>query len=315
MPLAGQRPDARMAAHVRWAERYARQRNMPKALAHFGRALEFGNTGSGYKVAIKVYVDRAEVEANKRSHDKPFLFHAANDIRDVDSGKILKELQCKLELELLKSVSSRERPVVRIEIYDSGDVDTAHGGHRGESGVYIEVLPSGRELSTIEEEEIKSAIRRIVPNEIPGVSGGDIRSIDALRKRESTITITLRDRDYAKGADDFLWKRNVSGVLDRYIQARCGICARVELWNNGTYHPNAKRPRHIVSKPIRMEVLVKAGTTDEQKNELEEKLMSCMPGIRSILGSIYVVGPEEDDKIEISIPSEQGEETGSHPTQ
>ncbi len=43
--------------------------------------------------------------------------------------------------------------------------------------------------------------------------------------------------------------------------------------------------------------------------------MSCMPGIRSLLGSIYVVGAEEDDKIDISIPSELGEdETGSPPT-
>ncbi len=84
----------------------------------------------------------------------------------------------------------------------------------------------------------------------------------------------------------------------------------------GTYDPKAKRPRYIVSKPIRMEVLVKAGATDEQKDELEDKLMSCMPGIRSILGSIYVVGAEEDDKIEISIPSEPGEdEAGPPPTQ
>ena len=294
---------------MRWAERYARQRNMPKALAHFGRALEFGNTGAGYKVAIKVYVDRAEVEANKRSRDKPFLFHATNGIRDVDSGKIIKDLRSTLERELHKSVRSRERPDVRLEIYESGDVATAHGGHLDESGVYIDVLPSGRELSTSEEEEIKSAIRRIVPSEIPGVSEGDIRSIDALRKRESTITIILRDREYAEGVDDFLWKRNVSGVLDRYIQAQCGIGALVELANNRTYDPKAKRHRYIESKskPIRIEVLVEAGTTDEQKDELEDNLTICMPGIRRILGSIYVVGAEEDDKIEISISSELGE--------
>jgi hypothetical protein len=107
-----------------------------------------------------------------------------------------------------------------------------------------------------------------------------------------------------------------SGVLDRYIQARCGICARVELSNVGTYDPKYLGRFAFVSKPIRMEVLVKAGTTDEQKDELEDKLMSCMPGIRRILGSIYVVGRRRMIRSKYQSQVSRGEdEAGPPPTQ
>jgi len=46
MVVAGERADDRREAHSRWAERYAKAGKVRKALAHFGRALDFG-TGSG----------------------------------------------------------------------------------------------------------------------------------------------------------------------------------------------------------------------------------------------------------------------------
>jgi hypothetical protein len=42
MVIAGERADDRREAHSRWAERYAKAGKVRKALAHFGRALDFG---------------------------------------------------------------------------------------------------------------------------------------------------------------------------------------------------------------------------------------------------------------------------------
>ena len=46
MVVAGERGEDRGVAHYRWAERYAKAGKVRKALAHFGRALDFG-AGSG----------------------------------------------------------------------------------------------------------------------------------------------------------------------------------------------------------------------------------------------------------------------------
>jgi hypothetical protein len=322
MPLAGQRPDARMEAHVRWAERYARQRNMPKALAHFGRALDFGNTGKSYSVAIRVYVDRAEVEANNRSYDttngkvkKPFLFHATDGIEDEESTKFLDLLVEKLESELTKAVRCREGPTVRLEIYESGEMDkTAEpfDGHRGaERGVYIEMCPWHTEFAYSEEEEISNAIKRIVPKEMEGVFESDIRSIAAGRVREFKLIIRIIDRVFAEGADSFIWKRCVSGVLNRYIEEQCGLRALVRV-SKGRSRKRAL-PGSKFSKQIMIQVFVDDETTDEQMAELYEKIDYCLPGIRSILSRIYVVGPEADDKMDVtfaSLPGKALDETG-----
>jgi hypothetical protein len=42
MVVAGERGEDRGVAHYRWAERYAKAGKVRKALAHFGRALDFG---------------------------------------------------------------------------------------------------------------------------------------------------------------------------------------------------------------------------------------------------------------------------------
>ena len=41
MPLAGSNPHARASAHLRWAERYHREGKAAKAMAHFGRGLDY----------------------------------------------------------------------------------------------------------------------------------------------------------------------------------------------------------------------------------------------------------------------------------
>jgi hypothetical protein len=43
MPLVGSNPDASSRAHARYAGRYARSGHMPKAAAHFGRALKYAS--------------------------------------------------------------------------------------------------------------------------------------------------------------------------------------------------------------------------------------------------------------------------------
>lgn len=296
---------------MRWAERYARQRNTHKAIAHFGRALEFGTTGPGYSVVIKVYADKAEVEANKSSYNetgqaaKPFLDRATDDISDATSTEFIAVLQKKLESELLTSVRSRERPTVRIDIYESSEVGTAlvEGLRGAERGVYIEMRPSGKEFDHSEEEEIKKAIRLIVPKEMAGVSESDIRSIDALREPKIKLNIILEKREFAEGADSFIWKRSVPGLLSRYIEEQCGICALVSVTKT------RKRARDGSSAstlhvPIRIEGLQvvenESEMTDEQAEELEGRFALCLPGIRRILGRIYEVGSEQDDKIAVS---------------
>ncbi len=52
MPLVGSNPDARSRAHARYAGRYARSGDMPKAAAHFGRALKYAS-GFGVKEGTK----------------------------------------------------------------------------------------------------------------------------------------------------------------------------------------------------------------------------------------------------------------------
>ena len=46
MPVAGNRAEDRAKAHARWAERYSRAGNVDRAVAHFGRAVEY-NRRSG----------------------------------------------------------------------------------------------------------------------------------------------------------------------------------------------------------------------------------------------------------------------------
>ena len=41
MPVAGNRAEDRAKAHARWAERYSRTGNVDRAVAHFGRAIEY----------------------------------------------------------------------------------------------------------------------------------------------------------------------------------------------------------------------------------------------------------------------------------
>ena len=302
-----------MRAHARWAERYARQRNTHKAIAHFGRALEFGTAGPGYSVAIKVYADKAEVAANKNSYNetgqatKPFLARATDDISDDTSTEFIETLQRKLALQLFASVSSREMPTVRIEIYESSESEVGTSIVEGllgaERGVYIEMRPSVKEFDSSEKEEIKKAIRVIVPKEMAGVSESDIRPIDALREPKIELFITLEDRAFAEGADSFIWKRSVAGLLRRYIE-QCGIYALVRVTKTNT----RKRKRPLggssaskLGPPIRIEArpVVENDMTDERA-ELEGKFAICLPGIRRILGRIYEVGSEQEDKIAVS---------------
>lgn len=46
MPIVGFGSADRASAHMRWAERYVRQNDFPKAIAHFGRALEYERRAS-----------------------------------------------------------------------------------------------------------------------------------------------------------------------------------------------------------------------------------------------------------------------------
>jgi len=302
---------------------------MPKALAHFGRALEFGNVGRSYSVAIRVYVDRAEVEAIKASRrsydtatrkvDKPFLFHATNDIGDEMSKKAFNDLVEKLESELAKAVLSRKGPTVRLEIYESGEMNEKakpFDGYRGEdSGVYIELCPWGTEFTPDEEEEIKDAIKRIVPNEMVGVKAGDIRSIDAVRVREIKLLIHIVNREFAEGVDGLIWKRCVSGVLNRYIEGHCGLRALVRI-SKGQDMNALKRKRTPAGSeldPIRIQGLfADDGMTDEQadglRDKLDDELSACLPGIRRILSRIYMMGTEDEDKIEVEWGSATGNE-------
>jgi hypothetical protein len=47
MGVAGQRAEDRGLAHYKWAERYTKRGQIDKALAHFGRALDFGGVVFG----------------------------------------------------------------------------------------------------------------------------------------------------------------------------------------------------------------------------------------------------------------------------
>ena len=116
MPLAGASDVARREAHVRWAARYARQKNIPKALAHFGRAMEFGTTGPVY-ITIAIYIPRAEADmarASYRSQDSvdvpPLLKQAMSPLQDDGSDKSINTTEKNIARELLKRRVREQHP-------------------------------------------------------------------------------------------------------------------------------------------------------------------------------------------------------------
>jgi hypothetical protein len=70
MPLAGREASRRVAAHIRWADRYHTEGNASKAAAHFGRAVHYARVGFGpadndaasFVMPTTVEVDHAEFD-------------------------------------------------------------------------------------------------------------------------------------------------------------------------------------------------------------------------------------------------------------
>ena len=54
MPLSGDDATARSIAHMRYAERYARHKKVPKSIAHFGRAMHYGTEPPVYNIRIEI---------------------------------------------------------------------------------------------------------------------------------------------------------------------------------------------------------------------------------------------------------------------
>lgn len=65
MPLAGTDRASRSRAHVKWAERHARAGDVPKALAHFGRALDYSARAQCQAPAFGM--DKMDMDTGKRT--------------------------------------------------------------------------------------------------------------------------------------------------------------------------------------------------------------------------------------------------------
>ena len=57
MPIVGFGSADRASAHMRWAERYVRHNNVPKATAHLGRALEYERRACSLQSHTKWFLD------------------------------------------------------------------------------------------------------------------------------------------------------------------------------------------------------------------------------------------------------------------
>jgi hypothetical protein len=73
MPIVGFGSADRASAHMRWAARYARNNNIPKAAAHFGRALDYerrASFGAGEETEQDILQIRKEAQTVSEETDK-----------------------------------------------------------------------------------------------------------------------------------------------------------------------------------------------------------------------------------------------------
>ena len=127
MVVAGERAEERGAAHYRWAERYTKAGKVRKALAHFGRALDFG-AGSG------VFADDSDSCQPAFDHVKE-AFDAAKD-RSGRVGGILADIGFR---------KSRGKSFLIMSVRSDGGLFTA-GSEKTEEAEITEVQnPAGLE--------------------------------------------------------------------------------------------------------------------------------------------------------------------------
>ena len=75
MPLVGRGAEARSSAHVKWAERYAREGKVHRAISHFGCALEYSGFGSEEELR-KLLKDGESVRAAAAAKSSYTLKHS-----------------------------------------------------------------------------------------------------------------------------------------------------------------------------------------------------------------------------------------------
>lgn len=308
MPIAGSNPISRRDAHVRWAERYARQNNMRKAIAHFGRALEFGN--DGHHITVAIYISRATASAARRAwYEKdgganPLLMSAMRPPSDRDSKQMIKDVRNDVAQKLQKSGVVSTLPTVSIEFYEAAEDRADRGDSEDQSGssaievrapgVYLEVRPShGSVVTASELDLIKNGIMTILPTLGAGVGEHDVRSIRNLPAHEYTMLITLLWT--GENVDGAVWQSNVSGKIQQYLEKN-GLNVRVLPIDK------IRKRKSTENYPV-MQIHVRRADhmeiPDEKADELSQKIESLLDGIKRLLRFVVVV---LEGEIEIQFP-------------
>ena len=88
--------------------RYVRQKNIPKALAHFGRAMEFGTTGPVY-ITIAIYIPRVEADMARASYRSQGSVDVP-PLQDDGSDKSINTTEKNIARELLKRRVREQHP-------------------------------------------------------------------------------------------------------------------------------------------------------------------------------------------------------------
>ena len=273
MPIVGSDPRARMYAHVRCAGRYAKEKRLDKALAHFGRALEYGaGTAEAEEqdyschIYARIYVNASDKE------DTPLelqgFLSRINNSDKKDAEPLVKRKASEYALMFFQNGHTRLTPTLKLEFYDATE--------KYERGAYVDVCKSDGSAIDESTEACKSlvtGIKDIVPTILKQVYSDKpedtervIRGIEVTKEYKYTIHVNCLVTAFSD-FDDHIWKTNVTGKLRRRLVDEAGVYAHVGPLKQVKDRKHMKRARdeaagHIAMTPPKRIVVVLSRTRD-----------------------------------------------------
>ena len=245
MPIAGSDTRARVYAHGRHAGRYAKENRMDKALAHFGRALEYGAVTSGaskednYLIYVRIYVTESDIKGV--TSEKPSFLWIIDD-RGPNGKEKAREFISKKESEyglLLQTYGyTSSIPTLNLEFYNATE--------KSKRGVYIDLCKSdGSALAenTQSYERIVTGIRDIVarildsvyPASMPSAPREHVRLILGIDGRNAyeyaiKVNLMLTGSGNIKWAEHNypVWRYNITGKMRRRLVDDAGFYVDVK---------------------------------------------------------------------------------------
>ena len=245
MPIAGSDTRARVYAHGRHAGRYAKENRMDKALAHFGRALEYGAVTSGaskednYLIYVRIYVNESDIKGV--TSEKPSFLWIIDD-RGPNGKEKAREFISKKESEyglLLQTYGyTSSIPTLKLEFYNATE--------KSERGAYVDLCKSdGTALAehTQSYKSIVTGIRFILavildsvyPASMPSAPREHVRLIRGIDGRNAyeyaiKVNLMLTGSGNIKWAEHNypVWRYNITGKMRRRLVDDAGFYVDVK---------------------------------------------------------------------------------------